>query len=77
MIQITVAIVFHSGCGHTARQAEAARRGVEKVAARPSSFLPPRKRRPAGMTCKKPTRLSLKAKDTVGAQIHQDLSHSN
>lgn len=28
---IRVAIVFHSGYGHTARQAEAVRRGVEKV----------------------------------------------
>jgi NAD(P)H dehydrogenase (quinone) len=28
---VLVAIVFHSGYGHTARQAEAVRRGVEKV----------------------------------------------
>lgn len=31
MTKITVAIVFHSGRGHTARQAEAVRRGVENV----------------------------------------------
>lgn len=29
--EILVAIVFHSGYGHTARQAEAVRRGLEKV----------------------------------------------
>ena len=29
---ITVAIIFHSGFGHTARQAEAVRRGIERVA---------------------------------------------
>jgi NAD(P)H dehydrogenase (quinone) len=29
--EVVVAIVFHSGYGHTARQAEAVRRGVEKV----------------------------------------------
>lgn len=32
MNQITVAIVFHSGFGHTARLAEAVKRGVEQVA---------------------------------------------
>ena len=31
-IPITVAVVFHSGSGHTARQAEAVRRGIERVA---------------------------------------------
>lgn len=30
--EVLVAIVFHSGYGHTARQAEAVRRGAEKVA---------------------------------------------
>src|SRR3954469_21036631 len=30
-IPITVAVLFHSGFGHTARQAEAVRRGVERV----------------------------------------------
>ncbi len=29
---ITVAVIFHSGYGHTARQAEAVRRGIERVA---------------------------------------------
>ena len=29
--RIVVAIVFHSGFGHTARQAEAVRRGAESV----------------------------------------------
>ena len=29
--QVTVAVVYHSGYGHTARQAEAVRRGVETV----------------------------------------------
>src|ERR1700710_1068431 len=28
---VTVAIIFHSGFGHTARQAEAVRRGIERV----------------------------------------------
>src|SRR6478752_3482563 len=31
-IPITVAVVFHSGFGHTARQAEAVRRGIERIA---------------------------------------------
>src|ERR1700755_3390552 len=31
-IPITVAVIFHSGFGHTARQAEAVRRGIERVA---------------------------------------------
>ncbi len=31
-ISITVAVLFHSGFGHTARQAEAVRRGIERVA---------------------------------------------
>ena len=31
-IPITVAVLFHSGFGHTARQAEAVRRGIERVA---------------------------------------------
>jgi multimeric flavodoxin WrbA len=30
-IEVVVAIVFHSGNGHTARQAEAVRRGAERV----------------------------------------------
>ena len=30
-IQITVAVLFHSGFGHTARQAEAVRRGIKRV----------------------------------------------
>jgi NAD(P)H dehydrogenase (quinone) len=29
---VTVAVIFHSGFGHTARQAEAVRRGIERVA---------------------------------------------
>ena len=29
---ITIAVLFHSGFGHTARQAEAVRRGIERVA---------------------------------------------
>ena len=29
---IMVAVLFHSGFGHTARQAEAVRRGIERVA---------------------------------------------
>ena len=31
-IPITVAVLFHSGFGHTALQAEAVRRGIERVA---------------------------------------------
>jgi NAD(P)H dehydrogenase (quinone) len=31
-IPITIAVLFHSGFGHTARQAEAVRRGIERVA---------------------------------------------
>jgi NAD(P)H dehydrogenase (quinone) len=31
-IATTVAVVFHSASGHTARQAEAVRRGIERVA---------------------------------------------
>ena len=31
-IPITIAVIFHSGFGHTARQAEAVRRGIERVA---------------------------------------------
>ena len=31
-IPVTVAVIFHSGYGHTARQAEAVRRGIERVA---------------------------------------------
>ena len=31
-IRITVAVLFHSGFGHTARQAEAVRCGIERVA---------------------------------------------
>jgi multimeric flavodoxin WrbA len=39
MTNITVAIVFHSGRGHTARQAEAVRRGVKKVGGASALFL--------------------------------------
>ena len=38
---IRVAIVFHSGYGHTARQAEAVRRGVEKVPGASVLYLTP------------------------------------
>ncbi len=38
-IPITVAVLFHSGFGHTARQAEAVRRGVERVAGASVLFL--------------------------------------
>ena len=31
-IPITIAVIFHSGFGHTARQAEAVRRGIERIA---------------------------------------------
>ena len=30
-IPVTIAVLFHSGFGHTARQAEAVRRGIERV----------------------------------------------
>ena len=36
---VQVAIVYHSGFGHTAKQAEAVRRGVEKVARASTLFL--------------------------------------
>src|SRR3954452_3779323 len=38
-IPITVAVLFHSGFGHTARQAEAVRRGIERVAGAATLFL--------------------------------------
>ena len=38
-IPITVAVLFHSGFGHTARQAGAVRRGVERVAGASVLFL--------------------------------------
>ena len=38
-IPITVAVIFHSGYGHTARQAEAVRRGVERVAGASALYL--------------------------------------
>jgi len=38
-IPITVAVLFHSGFGHTARQAEAVRRGIERVAGASVLFL--------------------------------------
>jgi NAD(P)H dehydrogenase (quinone) len=37
--QVLVAIVFHSGYGHTSRQADAVRRGVEKVPGVSALFL--------------------------------------
>jgi NAD(P)H dehydrogenase (quinone) len=36
---ITVAVLFHSGFGHTARQAEAVRRGIERVAGASALYL--------------------------------------
>ena len=36
---ITVAVIFHSGYGHTARQAEAVRRGIERVAGASALYL--------------------------------------
>ena len=39
MSDILVAVVYHSGSGHTARQAEAVRRGVERVAGAEALFL--------------------------------------
>ena len=36
---ITVAVIFHSGFGHTARQAEAVRRGIERVAGASTLYL--------------------------------------
>ncbi|CAE6829724.1 flavodoxin family protein [Paraburkholderia aspalathi] len=36
---VKIAIVYHSGFGHTARQAEAVKRGVEKVAGASTLFL--------------------------------------
>jgi multimeric flavodoxin WrbA len=36
---VQIAIVYHSGWGHTAKQAEAVRRGVEKVAGASTLFL--------------------------------------
>ena len=36
---ITVAVLFHSGFGHTARQAESVRRGIERVAGASALFL--------------------------------------
>ena len=38
-VPITVAVVFHSGFGHTARQAEAVRRGIERVAGAAALYL--------------------------------------
>jgi hypothetical protein len=38
-IPITVAVIFHSGFGHTARQAEAVRRGIERVAGASALYL--------------------------------------
>src|ERR1700754_1946053 len=38
-VPITVAVVFHSGFGHTARQAEAVRRGIERVAGASTLYL--------------------------------------
>jgi NAD(P)H dehydrogenase (quinone) len=38
-IPITVAVVFHSASGHTARQAEAVRRGIERVAGASTLYL--------------------------------------
>ena len=37
--EVAVAIVFHSGYGHAARQAEAVRRGIDKVPGAPVLFL--------------------------------------
>jgi len=36
---VKIAIVYHSGFGHTARQAEAVKRGVEKIAKASTLFL--------------------------------------
>ena len=36
---VTVAVIFHSGFGHTARQAEAVRRGIERVAGASALYL--------------------------------------
>ena len=36
---VTVAVIFHSGYGHTARQAEAVRRGIERVAGASALYL--------------------------------------
>ena len=36
---ITAAVIFHSGYGHTARQAEAVRRGIERVAGATALYL--------------------------------------
>jgi len=38
-IPVTVAVIFHSGYGHTARQAEAVRRGIERVAGASALYL--------------------------------------
>jgi NAD(P)H dehydrogenase (quinone) len=38
-IATTVAVIFHSGFGHTARQAEAVRRGIERVAGTSALYL--------------------------------------
>jgi multimeric flavodoxin WrbA len=38
-IPTTVAVLFHSGFGHTARQAEAVRRGIERVAGASALYL--------------------------------------
>jgi multimeric flavodoxin WrbA len=36
---VTVAVIFHSGFGHTAQQAEAVRRGIERVAGASALYL--------------------------------------
>ena len=38
-IPVTIAVLFHSGFGHTARQAEAVRRGIERVAGASALYL--------------------------------------
>jgi multimeric flavodoxin WrbA len=38
-VPVTVAVIFHSGFGHTARQAEAVRRGIERVAGAVALYL--------------------------------------
>jgi multimeric flavodoxin WrbA len=38
-IPVKVAVIFHSGFGHTARQAEAVRRGIERVAGASALYL--------------------------------------
>src|SRR4051794_2941054 len=57
-IPITVAVLFHSGFGHTARQAEAVRRGIERVAGASALYLRQTRLRAAWMISNLQTRSS-------------------